>query len=250
MRPSSSTCGAGRASWPRDGVLRGLPGGFFIGPALDDFPEGFDGGYIKLCVPGPDGSDVMRSYTVRRFDPASRSLSIEMVSHGDAGPAARWANRVEPGEAVTIMGPGPVRRLDPSADWFLAAGDMSALPALSVNLAALPEDAVGHAVVEVISPQDRIDLPRPRGVELTWLVQPEPLRPSGELEATVRRIPWRPGRVSAWVAGEFTAARGLRDYLRRERGVDREALYASCYWKAGTDDSGMKAAKRADPEGW
>ncbi|MEO1231362.1 MAG: siderophore-interacting protein [Myxococcota bacterium] len=219
------------------------------GDALSDFPDGFEGGYIKLSV--PDGSgQALRSYTIRSFDPAALSLDIDMVSHGDGGPAARWANRAQVGERLTIMGPGPVRRLDAAADWFIAAGDMSALPGISVNLAALPDDAAGYAVIEVISPEDRIEIERPPGIELSWVVHADPLQPSGHLEAAVKNIPWRPGEVSVWVAGEYGAARALRQYFRHERDVPREATYVSCYWKAGDTDEGMKAAKRADPEGW
>ena len=219
------------------------------GDALADFPDGFEGGYIKLSLPDGAGH-ALRSYTIRRFDSAARTLDIDMVSHGDGGPAARWANRARVGERVTIMGPGPVRRLDPAADWFIAAGDMSALPGICVNLAALPADATGYAVIEVISPEDRIEFERPAGVELSWVIHPDPLQPSGQLETAVRNIPWRSGAVSVWVAGEYGATRAIRQYFRHDREVPREAAYVSCYWKAGDTDEGMKAAKRADSEGW
>lgn len=220
------------------------------GESLADFPDGFEGGYVKLRVPDEAGGAALRSYTVRHFDRKDRTLAIDMVSHGDAGPAARWAHRASVGMPVTVMGPGPVRRFSPKADWFIAAGDMSALPGICVNLEALPAEATGHAVIEVISPDDRIGIERPRGIELTWIVNPEPLHPNGHLEAAVKNIPWRSDRVSVWVAGEYGAARGLRQYFRNERRVDRDAMYVSCYWKAGETDEGMKAAKRLDPEGW
>ena len=37
-----------------------------------------------------------------------------------------------------VSGPGPKKLVDMNADWFLIAGDMSALPAISVNLEKLP----------------------------------------------------------------------------------------------------------------
>ncbi|MEX2326559.1 MAG: SIP domain-containing protein, partial [Pseudomonadales bacterium] len=56
--------------------------------------------------------------------------------------------------------------------------------------------------------------------------------------------------ASVWVAGEFSASRRLRQYFRHERGLDKDYMYVSCYWKVGATDEGMKAAKRADPEPW
>ena len=220
------------------------------GDALSDFPEGFEGGYIKLAIDDPAGNTALRSFTVRDFDPSRPALVIEMVAHGDAGPAGRWANRVQVGDALTIVGPGPVKRLAPDADWYLIAGDMSALPAISVNLAALPPDATGHAVLEVISRDDEIALDKPAGVEVTWLINPHPNRPDSKLEDAVKAIPWRDGRVSVWAAGEYARVRAVRQYIRNERRVDPKDAYVSCYWKIGDTDEQMKAAKRADPEGW
>ena len=225
------------------------------GKALADFPTGHEGGYIKLVFLPPEGAavgtrPVVRSYTVRRFDPDARQLEIWMVAHGDTGPAARWANRVEVGETVLITGPGACKRPNAEADWFLLAGDMSALPAISVNLSQLPDDARGHCVLEVIDEDDRMELERPPGVELSWVVNPKPERRSTLLLETVTAIPWRDGRAAVWVAGEFDASRGLRQYFRHEREVPRDDLYVSCYWKIGETDEGMKQAKKADPEPW
>ena len=220
------------------------------GDALADFPTDFEGGYVKLALPDDVGGQALRSFTVRRFDRAQQQLTIDMVAHGDTGPAGRWAKRVKVGDGITIVGPGPVKGLIPEADWFLLAGDMSALPAISVNLAALPANATGHAVIEVINAQDRLPVAKPEGIELTWVVNDSPLVPNTHLEDAVKILPWRAGRVAVWVAGEYTSARALRRYIRAERQVPREDTYISCYWKIGDTDEQMKAAKRADPEGW
>ena len=220
------------------------------GDELADFPSGFEGGYVKLAIADEESGTALRSFTVRRFDPTSRQLELDMVAHGDLGPAGRWAGRVQAGDSITIMGPGPVKGLTPDADWVLLAGDMSALPAISVNLAALPVDAQGHAVLEIIHPEDRLSITKPPGVELTWVINERPTAPNTRLPDAVKSIPWRPGRVAVWVAGEYASARALRQYIRNERQVDRADTYISCYWKIGDTDEQMKAAKRADPEGW
>ena len=119
-----------------------------------------------------------------------------------------------------------------------------------MNLARLPVDAKGHLVVEVISEEDMIDLEVPPGMEVHWVVNPEPEAINSVLEDTVMALPWQDGQVSVWVAGEFSASRALRQYFRHVRTVEKEYKYVSCYWKIGETDEGMKAAKKADTEAW
>ncbi len=219
------------------------------GESLSDFPEGFEGGYIKLVFPA-DEKPVVRSYTIRQHDVSAKSIVMDMVAHGDTGPAAAWANRVKPGDSVDIQGPGPCQQIDTTADWFLIAGDMSALPAISVNLEKLPATAKGYVVLEVISEADQLELDLPEGIDLRWVVNPDPESVNSVLEDTVMELPWLDGRLSAWVAGEFSASRALRQYFRHDRQVPKDGMYVSCYWKIGETDEGMKAAKRADAEPW
>jgi NADPH-dependent ferric siderophore reductase len=221
----------------------------FGGTELGDFPTGFDGGYIKLVL--DDGEKpAVRSYTVRSFCAESKELTIDMVAHGDSGPAASWANRVQEGTEVEITDPGACQPMSMDADWFILAGDMSALPAIAVNVSRLPEDATGDVVLEVISERDKIDLNFPKGLQVHWVINPAPEAPNSILEDTVMALPWRNGDVSIWVAGEFSASRTLRQYFRHERQVHKKSMYVSCYWKIGVTDDGMKAAKRADIEAW
>lgn len=220
------------------------------GDALADFPEGFEGGYVKLVLPDENERPTVRSMTVRDFTEATKELTLDMVAHGDTGPAAIWANRVACGEDVVITGPGACKAINLEADWFFLAGDMSALPAISVNLRSLPTDATGCVVLEIISDEDKLDLDLPDGVEVHWVVNPDPEKPNTELEDTVMALPWLEGQVAVWVAGEFNSARALRQYFRHDREVPNEFIYLSSYWKIGVTDEGMKAAKRADTEAW
>lgn len=220
------------------------------GDALADFPQGFEGGYVKLLLNEGDG-DLLRSYSILEFDPAARTLSFDVVAHGDKGPAARWATRVQKDQEVTIVGPGPVKQINHEADWFLLAGDMTAMPAITVNLRNLPADARGYLVLEVIDDADRqLELPVPDNMEVHWLINPHPEQPGSKLAETVAALPWLDGQVSAWVAGEFSSSRAIRQYLKHERQIDKNHLYLSCYWKIGDTDEGMKAAKKADVEAW
>lgn len=219
------------------------------GPAMAQFPPHQDGGYVKLMLPGPDEKPLLRTYTIRRQ--TTDALDIDFALHGDhgsGGPAVSWAQTVKPGETITVGGPGPAKPLAPGADWYLVAGDMTALPAIAVNLEALPANAVGDAVIEIQSEADRQDLPHPEGVTLHWLINPEPGHHPQKFETFVRALPWRKGRVYAWCAAEFETMRRVRAYLRQERGLGPDQLYISSYWKQGLGEDQHRVVKRADAE--
>ncbi|WP_174801214.1 siderophore-interacting protein [Martelella limonii] len=219
------------------------------GPAMTTFPAGQDGGYVKLMLPGADEKPVVRTYTIRRQ--SADALDIDFALHGDhgsGGPAVSWAKTVTPGETIRVGGPGPAKPLAPGADWYLAAGDMTALPAIAVNLEALHEDAVGDAVIEIQSEADRQNLLHPEGIRLHWVINPEPGHHPQAFDEAVRAIEWRKGRVYAWCATEFETMRRVRAYLREERGLGPNQLYVSSYWKQGLGEDQHKVLKRADAE--
>jgi NADPH-dependent ferric siderophore reductase len=184
-----------------------------------------------------------RSYTVRAFDAEARELTLDFVVHGDVGLAGPWAAAARPGEEILLLGPGGGYAPDPSAARHLLAGDASALPAIAVALERLPDDARGHAVVEVHDTRDEIDLTVPAGVELMWVHQGDD-RPGARLVQAVRDLPWAGADVHAFVHGEAAAVKELRRYLRLERGLGLDRLSVSGYWRLGVDDEGWRASKR------
>lgn len=217
------------------------------GEGMQAFPDNQAGAYIKLMLHGTDGAPgVMRTYTVRAQRPGE--IDVDFVLHADGGPASRWAEQCLPGDAILIGGPGPRKSLVDDADGFVVVGDMTALPAISVNLESLPPHARGVAVVEVIDPADRQPLNTPAGIELIWLVNPEPGSNPAALVERLRQIDWPTGRVNVWAACEFASMRALRQFLREERDVARSDLYISSYWKHGVNEDQHKQEKRADAE--
>ena len=218
------------------------------GEELDDFPEDQESGYIKLLLGDDPEQPIRRTYTIRRFNSAARELTLDFVDHGDSGPASAWVRRAKAGDSVRIAGPGAKKLVDPNADWFLIAGDMSALPAISVNLEQLPADAKGYALIEISGEDDRLDLRVPAGIDLQWIVNHDEGSPNQPLIERLKSVEWLPGSPYAWFAGEFSAMRHARQYLRNERGLGKQALYLSCYWKLGDSDEGMKRAKRIDAD--
>jgi len=221
------------------------------GAAMADFPPASDGGYVKLRLAQDGGKPAVRTYTIR--SQRADALEVDFALHaetatGHAGPATDWAMNVQPGDVVEAGGPGPAKPLPTGHGFYLVAGDMTALPAISVNLAALPADARGRAVIEVMDEADCLDLARPEGVELRWLVVPQPGSEPSALADALRDFGWPDGDVYAWCASEFTAMQNLRSYLREERGLGPDRLYISSYWKSGLTEEDHKRIKREDAE--
>lgn len=183
----------------------------------------------------------MRTYTVRDWD--GERMLIDLVVHGTDGLAGPWADQAQPGETVLVVGPGGGYSPDPTADHHLLAGDASALPAVAVALERLPENARGHAVIEVLGPQEVRLLTAPTGMDVHWVIA-EPGAPGAALIRTVRDLPWPEGRVQGFVHGEAGAVRELRRYLRVDRGVPITDLSISGYWRLGGDDEAWRASKR------
>lgn len=141
--------------------------------------------------------------------------------------------------------PRPRRRLrpDPAAGWHLLAGDESALPAIAAAVERMPEGAVVHAFVEVSGPDEEQKIAAPDGVGVHWLHRGD--RPAGEaLIDAVKALDFPSGEVSAFVHGEAGCVKELRRHLRLDRGIPREQLSISGYWRLGQNDETWRAAKR------
>lgn len=197
---------------------------------------------LKFATPPPDSRPVTRTYTVRRLDHDARTLDIDFVVHGDEGLAGPWAATVEPGAQLSLMGPGGGYSPDPDADWYLFAGDLSAVPAIAAGLAALPDSAVGVALLEVESEDAVLELAAPAGVSVRWIVDPD--HRTERLAEAVRGIEWRDGHVDVFAHGERESMKALRRALLDERGLERSQVSLSGYWARGRTEDRFQAEKR------
>jgi len=246
------------------------------GAGFDTFtPNKFTDAYVKIVFV-PDGVDVaalpqpltldsfndlppaqrppVRTYTVRRVDPERREIAIDFVVHGDHGVAGPWALSAKPGQPAYLMGPSGAYAPDPAADWYLFAGDESAIPAISASLEALPDNAVGHVFIEVSGPDDELELTAPPGIDITWiyrggradLVSENQAGDNAPLIEAVKGAPWLPGQVQVFIHGEAQAVmHNLRPYIRKERGVDAKwAASISGYWRRGRTEETFREWKR------
>jgi NADPH-dependent ferric siderophore reductase len=172
----------------------------------------------------------MRSYTVRRFDPVAHELDLDFVLHGDEGPASAWAERVQPGDDVILVGPSPAYLLDPEVPAHLLAGDETALPAIGTMLAELPAGLRVQALIEVADAAEEQPLPTAATAEITWLH-----RAAGQtLLPALRALELPdPAGLAVWAAGERTAMQELRAHLLTDRGLDRHRVRPTSYWRTG-----------------
>ncbi|SED74307.1 siderophore-interacting protein [Streptomyces sp. TLI_105] len=206
------------------------------------YPEPFDMERIRAEFPREQWPTT-RTYTVRAWDPVHRELTIDFVVHGDEGLAGPWAARAQAGETVRFLGPGGGYAPDPAADWHLLVGDESALPAIAAALERLPEGARAHVLIEVADATEEQKLASGTGIDVTWLHRGD--RPTGEaLVEAVTALDFPAGDVHAFVHGEAGFVKELRRHLRLDRGVARERLSISGYWRLGKSDEAWRAIKR------
>jgi NADPH-dependent ferric siderophore reductase len=196
----------------------------------------------------PEGDErlTVRTYTIRRIDAGAGEIDIDFVRHEDAGPGAAWAERAQAGDIVGIMGPGG-RGIAP-AEWYLLAGDETALPAIGRMLETLSADARGIALVEVADAGEEQAIAHPPGLSLVWLPRDgaAPGTTTSLVEA-VRGVEWPDtDNVFAWAGAEFEAFRAIRTHWRRERGLDRHRHLAVAYWRRGHCEGEFKKTPAED----
>ena len=209
------------------------------------YPEPFDMDVIRAQLPREQWP-LLRTYTVRALDREAGELTIDVVHHGDAGIAGPWAAAARPGDVLRLLGPSGAYAPDPEADWHLMVGDESALPAIAAACERVPAGVPVVAVLEVADAAEEQPIATPGDLRLTWLHRESTA--SGRLAAAVGELEFPAGRVHAFVHGEAGAVRDVRRHLVGERGVPRDRLSVSGYWRRGRDEDGLQAGERAGSE--
>lgn len=217
------------------------------GDGLAGFPADQESAYIKLLFPRDEGEKpLMRTYTVRHQ--RATEIDVDFALHEHMGPATSWAVNAIPGDRILVGGPGGKKLISHQGEWYLLAGDMTALPAISVNLASLPDDARGHAVIEIAHESDRQPLTHPENIQLHWLINPQPDPTGKPLLDKVQGLPRLAGQPAIWAACEFGSMRALRRFFKQTYDIPKAHFYVSSYWKTGQSEDGHKVAKQQDNE--
>lgn len=183
-----------------------------------------------------------RRFTVRRWDPASRTLSIDFVVHGDAGFAGSWAQRAQPGDRLQFQGPGGSYRPSPDVDWHLLVGDESAFGAIGASVESLPSTARAVVFALVERPGCEIEFPSAADVSVNWLYRTNH-RETALIDA-LERASFPAGRFDVFVHGEAGEVRAVRRHLVEERQVDPSTASISAYWRRDHTDEDWRKVKR------
>lgn len=191
----------------------------------------------QLREQSPEKLPTRRTYTVRASDPDRQQLTIDFVVHGAEGVAGPWARSAKRGDTLVVSGAGGGYRPDPSAPWHLLVGDHTALPAISSAVEAMTADAVGHVLLSVGDPADRILPEVPEGVRVQWTATDE------ELLTALAAVPWADGHPGVFAHGERGTIKQVRALLK-QREVPRESLSISAYWARGRAEDQFQAEKR------
>jgi NADPH-dependent ferric siderophore reductase len=179
---------------------------------------------------------LMRDFTPRRFDPGKGELVIDFVVHGD-GPASTWAAGASIGAVVGQGGPRGSLVVSDDFDWYLLAGDETALPSIARRLEELPRGARAVVIVEVADAAGEIDLDTRAAIDLRWLHRDGAQAGATDLlEQAIRGLDLPGGDGFAWVAAEADVVRPLRAHLREERGLPKPFTRVTGYWKRGEPD--------------
>lgn len=200
----------------------------------------------RLRAEEPEKLPVRRTYTVRAVDAEKQELTLDFVTHGDAGGvAAPWAKQAKIGNTIVLTGAGGAYRPAAEARFHVLAGDLATVPAIAASLEAMDRAAVGVVFVMTDTAEDELaelTAAAPENVPVTWL------RPEGEnaLLERLKTVDWPVdlSGVQAFVHGEREQMKQIRRYLYNDLGLARDQLSLSAYWAAGRVEDEFQAEKR------
>ncbi|MET7640248.1 siderophore-interacting protein [Streptomyces sp. NPDC005438] len=199
--------------------------------------------YMLESLKSRENRPVGRNYTVRDFRQPGRGvhgegaeLDIDFALHQDAeghmGPATRWATTARPGDPLVLYDEGITYQPTPDARWQLLVGDETALPAIAGVIGSAGEELRAEVFVEIPHPEDAQKLELPEGVRLNWLPRRDGSEPTGTLALrAVRQAELPEGPGYAFLAGAQSMVSGLRRHLVDDRGLAKEAITFTGYWR-------------------
>ncbi|EDM34297.1 Siderophore-interacting protein [Pedobacter sp. BAL39] len=216
------------------------------GADLPQFAHLTVGANNKIFIPAkaPEQHISRRTYTLRALDMEAAEMTIDFVAHGDEGPASAWAINAREGDQLEVAMKDKTSALYPAADWYLLAGDHTALPVISVMLETLPAEAKGIALIHVHDPEDMLPIKTNSQVEIKWIFG-EPHNLDILLEAVTNVLIPSYSTRYIFTAAEAGVVRHLRNYFT-EIGIRREELSAYGYWKKGVSEDQSQSERQQD----
>lgn len=175
----------------------------------------------------PQGEKALHNpvYTVRKFDPTTAEMDVDIFLH-DGGRTTDWATNVVTGAKIGIVGPVASGCFKPQK--ILMFADETALPAVARTLETLPDGATGQVTILTDSGQnDAYPLKAPKGISLTWLSRQVGHNLADIALENQTRFPSH----FLWFASEKADVQLVRSAYKN-RGGDQSAAYLAVYWSA------------------
>ena len=205
------------------------------------FPAGVEPKVVPIGERGaefaPGERPEMRDYTPRFWSVADGWIDLDFVLHGD-GPASSWAAQVAIGQTLLIAGPRGSLVVPAAYDWYLLAGDETALPALGRRIEELPAGAKIIAIIEVDNLAEEQTFETKANLSLTYLYRDG--RPAGTTSLildAIKSAAFPAGDAYAYIAGESSMSKSVKAHLIETRGFNPEYVKAAGYWLHGTADA-------------
>ncbi|SVA65301.1 uncharacterized protein METZ01_LOCUS118155 [marine metagenome] len=199
-------------------------------------------GKLTLPVLGPEGYSFpedserppSRTFTPRTWNPETTELEIDFVLHGQ-GIASQWAANVKPGDQAVISGrPQGTYLLDHDADWYILAGDETALPAIATIIETLPVSIPAQVYIEVLDNAEEQELPNLPLVQVFWLHRDSNKASPGQmLLSALRHISIPEGNGYVWIGCEASVVRAAKKYFIEDLLLDETTIHAQGYWQQG-----------------
>lgn len=172
-------------------------------------------------------SPTSRKYTIRKFWPESGAIELGVVIHSK-GPGTTWAQQVQPGDPVHLLGPRSGYDISDNYDYYLLVGDETGLPGMARWIESMPTTARGHAFIEVPSMESQQNISTPEYFEITWVVR----KNENSLYKAVTGAARPDGNVFMWLAGESRSIHPLRLWVRKELNLGKGHVHSKGYWKS------------------
>ncbi|MGV1872643.1 DUF2218 domain-containing protein [Agrobacterium rosae] len=172
-----------------------------------------------------------RVYTIRFIDTARQTITIDFALHAHPGPATLWAMNARSGDLVGIL--GPAAKGPGLADFYVLAGDETALPGIARILEYLPATAVGHAFIEIDTPADELPLCSSSGISIQWLYRNgKGAGTTTLLQDAVGSIRWPTcrERIFFWGGCEHKAFSAIHRHLKNLVGLPRDRFVLYSHW--------------------
>lgn len=194
-------------------------------PSLGDGPN------IRAAVSAmnDDVRPDLRWYTVRAHRPHLCEIDVDVVVHGDQGPGTRFARRARVGTEVGIRESTAMYSSDVSPASRLLVGDETALPAIS-RILETTSSSPTQVLIEVGSTSDRVTADSTTPIE--WIIRGSRV-PGAALDEALRAASVASDVGLVWMCGERSAVRRMRRHLVDDRGVQRDRILFSGYWRLG-----------------